>query len=367
MSWKNDLAQAMEDIQGFDTHQKAARLVAGLQAAKIIVSQQILQGDVITSQRVLAEIEETLRRTKYWNAALRREFLTLYSLEFVPHHRMVEDMASLPKEVDERLVHGFETNPEQFHEKKVGTYFAALINRKRHHLIAKLMDIMLDHAVPEDRGRRSTAHMLPEFNNDIDWSVLNKDKKRLYMQVYTKHEHKIVAAIAQCDETELKRRWSGIFHSYLIATLYAHGVNNLAEQMFQLHLKHHASDVLIAEMIAINKLPNPQTCKQNADWAIEQHNGCYLMGLIELHLATKGQFPLLVDPGYKILEAHGLRMGAMIRDHGEQSPALAGEIAVRFLDGCPGATHFFAKPLPKVVVNLHPSLLEGSLQADLGL
>ena len=367
MSWKNDLAQAMEDIQGFNTHEDAARLVTGLQAAKVIVSQQILQGDVITSQRVLAEIEETIRRTKYWGAPLRREFLTLYSLEFVPHHRMVEDMTSLPKEVDERVVHGFETNPEQFHDKKVGTYFAALINRKRHHLIAKLMDLMLEQAVPQDRGWRSTAHMLPDFNHGIDWAALNKDKKRLYMQVYAKHEQKIVAAIAQTDETELKRRWSGIFHPYLIAALYAHGVNTLAEQMFQLHLKHHTSDVLIAEMIAINKLPDPETCRQNAAWAIEQKNGSYLLGLIELHLATSGQFPLLVDPGNKSLEAHGSRMGAMIRDHGEQSPALAGEIAVRFLEGCPGATHFFAKPLPKVVVNLHPSLLEGSLQADLGL
>ncbi|WP_410950882.1 hypothetical protein [Pseudomonas sp. S1(2024)] len=367
MNWKHDLAQAMEDIQGFNTHEDTARLVAGLQTAKIIASQQILQGDVITSQRVLVEIEETIRRTKYWGAPLRREFLTLYSLEFVPHHRMVEDMVSLPKEVDERVVRGFETNPEQFHEKKVGTYFAALINRKRHPLIAKLMDLMLDQAVPQCRGQRSTAHMLPEFNHGIDWGSLNKDKKRLYMQVYGKHEQKIVAAIAQSNETELKQNWSGIFQSYLIAALYAHGVNTLAEQMFQLHLKHHASDVLIAEMIAINKLPDREACQQNAAWAVEQKNGTYLLGLIELHLATKGQFPLLVDPGNKILEAHGARMGAMIRDHGDQSPALAGEIAVRFLEGCSGATHFFAKPLPKAVVNRHPSLLEGSLQADLGL
>lgn len=372
MNWNLDLIRAKKDIHEYPTHQDPDRVLAGLSLVKVIASERILAGDAIFAQKALEDIEDLVNRTNYWSAVDRRSFMLLYCQEFVPHFGLVEKMSSLPREVDERIIDGFEMNPKQFFETNANQYFSSLVDRKRSDLLPRLIEAMLSYTEINEKGEpnlraRNPAHMLPVMLHLVNWIDIKKERVKPFLSVIAKHESKIVDAIVSADEQTQQRNWTSIEFPNLISSMYESGISQLAELFFHLHMKTRESDTLVAEMLRINQRPNLEVCQANSEWAIDQNNHRYLLGMLRLYLATQGDFPLLVDPGNKIFEPFGRAMGDLIRDHGAQCPVLAGQVATRYLSACPKSEGFFAKPLPESVMKLHPSLVEGSLQSDLGL
>jgi hypothetical protein len=371
VDWKQDLAQTLADIRGFSDHQDLQQLHDAFQVAKAIMSERALCGDIMTMQKTLKDIDRVIHKTNWWPAVHRKSFMSLYALAFIPHHSTVENMVSLPREVDARIVEGFRNNPEQFNEKNVESYFASLIARKRHDLTVELIDVMLNTAEvsydEQGRHRANPAHMLPDFLLKIEWQDLKPDKMAAYVQVFSRHEDLIASAIEQTDEETLCERWARYSFSPMIAALYEQGVRVMAEQLFHAHCTFNAANGVIQSVLASGQKPNIETCEQNAEWAANNIRPTYLLAMLELHLASNGQVPLFVDMGSRLLQPFGKEIGRIICLYGQQYPDLAGTIATVFLEKCPNANGFFANPLPPAVVAQHPSLLEASLQSDLGL
>jgi hypothetical protein len=311
------------------------------------------------------KLESIIEKSNFWTAKHRKHFMCVYALEFDIHHKLVAKMATLPHEVDKHIVEGCKRHPEQFSDASMSLFISALIERKRYALVLKMMDMKLGYNSPVNH--RNQASDLHEFTIRIDWDNLGDDIILQFAEVYAKHEGVVSAAIVAASDDEQRRHWASGYHAKLITKLYQTGTTKIAEALFHLTCKNYWSDDLVRHMIKERIFPDISACEANVKLAYKQNNPYYVSAMIELHLASSGYFPLLVDAGHKSLEGYGKRMNSIICDHGGGAPELAGEIALRYLEGCPKATAFFYKPFPVKVVERHPALIEGAFQADLGL